>query len=108
MTYKDKSKFNVKILNCYGKPSPNKKITIKVNKKTYAKTTDKNGMAMYLSKRDMNHLIDCCLKAELQEPFLLVNGISNNTFPRLSIDEARVKLNYQPQDNAFEKNHIFE
>lgn len=69
---------------------------------------DKNGMAMYLSKRDMNHLIDCCLKAELQEPFLLVNGISNNTFPRLSLDEARVKLNYQPQDNAFEKNHIFE
>ena len=69
---------------------------------------DKNGMAMYLSKRDMNHLIDCCLNAELQEPFLLVNGISNNTFPRLSIDEARVKLNYQPQDNAFEKNHIFE
>ncbi len=45
MTYKDKSKFNVKILNCYGKPSPNKKIAIKVNKKTYAKTTDKNGMA---------------------------------------------------------------
>ena len=45
MTYNDKSKFNVKILNSYGKASPNKKITLKVNKKTYAKTTDKNGIA---------------------------------------------------------------
>ena len=69
---------------------------------------DKNGMAMYLSKRDMNHLIDCCLEAEMKEPFLLVNGISNNAFPRLSLEEARVKLGYTPQDDAFEKNHIFE
>lgn len=69
---------------------------------------DKNGMAMYLSKRDMNHLIDCCLEAEMKEPFLLVNGISNNAFPRLSLEEARVKLGYNPQDDAFEKNHIFE
>lgn len=69
---------------------------------------DKNGMAMYLSKRDMNHLIDRCLEAEMKEPFLLVNGISNNAFPRLSLEEARVKLGYNPQDDAFEKNHIFE
>ena len=41
----DASKFNVKILNCYGKASPNKKVTLKVNEKTYTKTTDKNGIA---------------------------------------------------------------
>lgn len=68
------------------------------------KNADANGMAMYLSARDMNHLIDCCLEAELQEPYLLINGISNNTFPRLDFEEARVKLGYKPQDNAFEKN----
>lgn len=57
----------------------------------------------FFTYRDMNHLIDCCLKAELvEEPYLLVNGISNNSFPRLDIDQARVKLGYQPQDNAFE------
>ncbi|WP_225743152.1 NAD(P)-dependent oxidoreductase [Marinilactibacillus sp. Marseille-P9653] len=56
----------------------------------------------YFSYKDMNHLIDCCLKAELEEPYLLVNGVSNNTFPRLDIDQARVKLGYQPQVNAFE------
>lgn len=63
---------------------------------------DEYGKAMYFSARDMNHLIDCCLEAELEEPYLLVNGLSNNTFPRLSNEEARVKLGYNPQDNAFE------
>ena len=43
MTYKDGSKFNVKILNSNGKASPNKKVTITVNGKTYTKTTDKKG-----------------------------------------------------------------
>lgn len=68
---------------------------------------DENGMANYFSERDMNHLIDCCLEAELEEPLLVVNGISNNTFLRLSYEEARVKLGYQPQDDAFEINGYF-
>ena len=72
------------------------------------KQADKNGMAMFLSKRDMNHLIDCCLDAELKEHFLIVNGISKNTFPRLSYEEAHVQLGYEPKDNAFEMNGIFE
>ena len=37
--------FNVKILNSYGKVSPNKKVTIKVDGETYTKTTNKNGIA---------------------------------------------------------------
>lgn len=40
-----KAKFNVKILNSKGKPSPNKKVTIKLNGKTYTKTTNKTGIA---------------------------------------------------------------
>ena len=55
----------------------------------------------------MNHLIDCCLEAELNEPFVLVNGISNNSFPRLSLEEASVKLGYKPQDDAFEMTGVF-
>lgn len=39
------AKFNVKILNSYGKASPNKKVTITVNGETYTKTTDKSGIA---------------------------------------------------------------
>lgn len=40
-----KVKFNVKILNSKGKTSPNKKITLKLNGKTYTKKTNKNGIA---------------------------------------------------------------
>ena len=58
-------------------------------------------MANYLSGRDMCHLIDCCLTAQLKEPFLLANGISNNTFTRLDIDQARVDIGYHPKDNGF-------
>lgn len=61
---------------------------------------DVYGLSRYLSYRDMNHLIDCCLNAELQQPALVVNGISNNTFPRLDIEQARQTIGYTPQDDA--------
>lgn len=67
-----------------------------------AEEADEYGKAMYFSKDDMNRLIDRCLVAKLQEPILIVNGISANTFPRLSYEEARIKLGYEPQDNGFE------
>lgn len=68
---------------------------------------DEYGAAMYLSKDDMNQLIDRCIEAELIEPFLIVNGVSNNSFTRLSNEEAQSYLDYQPQDNAFEKRGFF-
>lgn len=40
----DGSRFKVKILNSYGKASPNKKVTIKINGQTFTQTTDKNGI----------------------------------------------------------------
>lgn len=63
--------------------------------------TDMDGLAIHLSKRDMCHLIDCCLAAELAEPFLLVNGVSNNRFPRMDISQAHFAIGYTPQDDAF-------
>lgn len=45
MTEQDGSKFSVKVLNCYGKVSPNKKVTLKVNGKTYTPTSNSNGIA---------------------------------------------------------------
>lgn len=72
------------------------------------KDADQFGMSMFFSARDMNHLIDCCLAANLEEPYLLVNGVSNNTFPRLSLAEAREKLGYEPKDDAFKMNGYFE
>lgn len=64
--------------------------------------TDADGLATHLSKRDMCHLIDCCLEAELRKPFLLVNGVSNNRFPRMDISQAHFDIGYTPQDDAFE------
>ena len=40
-----KGKFNVKILNSNGKVSPKQKVTLKLNGKTYTKTTNSNGIA---------------------------------------------------------------
>lgn len=68
---------------------------------------DKYQLAKYLSVRDLNHLIDCCIEADLLEASLIVNGVSNNTFSRLSNEEARVKLGYKPKDDAFQIAGIF-
>lgn len=59
-------------------------------------------LATYLSKRDMCHLINRCLEAELSRPFLLVNGVSNNRFPRMDITQAHFDIGYTPEDDAFE------
>lgn len=45
MNEKDGSKFNVKVLNSNGKVSPNKKVTLKVNGKTYTPKSNSNGIA---------------------------------------------------------------
>ena len=45
MNESDKSRFTVKVLNCYGKASPNKKVTLKVNGKTYTPKSDSKGIA---------------------------------------------------------------
>ncbi|APZ48492.1 nucleoside-diphosphate sugar epimerase [Jeotgalibaca sp. PTS2502] len=61
-----------------------------------------DGLATHLSKGDMCHLIDCCLTADLKQPFLLVNGVSNNRFPRMDISQAYFDIGYEPKDDAFE------
>lgn len=48
----EEGKFSVKILNSYGKASPNKKVTLKVNGKTYTPKTDNNGIATITLKLD--------------------------------------------------------
>ncbi|WP_106450855.1 NAD-dependent epimerase/dehydratase family protein [Trichococcus alkaliphilus] len=58
-------------------------------------------LAEYVSPRDLCHLIDCALNATLVEPFLLVNGLSDNRFPRLDISQARTAIGYRPLDDAF-------
>lgn len=59
-------------------------------------------LAQILTAEDFNQLISCCLQADLHEPAIVVNGLSNHTFPRLDLESARHQLGYQPSYNAFE------
>lgn len=71
------------------------------NENLHDPTVDETGLSEYLSPRDFCHLVECALKVVLREPFLLVNGLSNNRFPRLDISQARTAISYQPLDDAF-------
>lgn len=67
-----------------------------------SKEVDLNGLAEIITENDFNHLLDCCLETKLIEPFLIVNGISNNSFNRLEIASLKTSIGYEPKDNAFE------
>ena len=54
---------------------------------------------MWLSNRDLCHLMDRCLEANVKG-FLLVNGMSANTGMRWEISETRRLLGYEPQDDV--------
>lgn len=56
----------------------------------------------YLSARDMNQLIKCCVEANLDRPFEIVHGISNNTFKFLDLSDTKKMMGYQPEDNGFD------
>lgn len=71
------------------------------NENLHDPIVDETGLSEYLSPRDLCHLIECALTITLTEPFLLVNGLSNNRFPRLDISQARAAISYQPRDDAF-------
>ena len=58
------------------------------------------GQAMWLSHRDCAHLFDRCLQAEYD--YEIVYGISDNDRKYYSIERAKDKLGYDPQDNSAE------
>ena len=71
------------------------------NENLHDPTVDESGLSEYLSPRDLCHLVECAIRVTLTEPFLLVNGVSNNRFPRLDISQAGTAISYQPRDDAF-------
>jgi nucleoside-diphosphate-sugar epimerase len=65
-----------------------------------AEHPDPENLMMFLSARDMNHLLHCCIEvADL--PFAILHGVSNNREKRLSIDETRRQVGYDPVDDGF-------
>jgi uronate dehydrogenase len=55
----------------------------------------------YISERDMVQLIKRCVETDLERPFEIVHGVSDNQFKFLDLSDTREKVGYQPQDNGF-------
>ena len=54
---------------------------------------------MWLSDRDLAHLMDRCLVADLPAKFVIVNGVSNNTGMMWDLEPGRRLLGYHPRDD---------
>ena len=57
----------------------------------------------FVSHRDLNHLIHCCIDVE-NVKFAILHGLSDNRFKRLDISDARALVGYTPQDDLTEEN----
>ncbi len=57
-------------------------------------------LSAWLSPRDAVHLVHRSRDADVSRP-LVVSGISNNRFKRLSLESADRDLDYRPVDDAF-------
>jgi len=57
-------------------------------------------MMAYVSRRDMNHLLERCVETA-NISFAIVHGESNNRFKRMDLTATRELLGYEPEDDAF-------
>lgn len=55
----------------------------------------------YISERDMVQLIHRCLDAELEQPFQIVHGVSDNQFKYLDLSDTKRTIGYEPRDDGF-------
>jgi NAD+ dependent glucose-6-phosphate dehydrogenase len=55
-----------------------------------------------VSERDMAQLLHRCIMAPDDVKYAIFNGLSNNRFKRMDIENARRLLGYDPEDDAFE------
>ncbi|WP_186365454.1 NAD-dependent epimerase/dehydratase family protein [Salinicoccus cyprini] len=60
-------------------------------------------MGIYLSPKDMNHLMEQCITTPMENPFEILNAISDNNFKGLDIQKTRECFGYQPVDDGFKE-----
>lgn len=72
------------------------------NYEEHPEEIDGRTLSAYVSPRDLTHLIVQCLETS-DLPFALFQAVSDNRFKRMDISSARRLVNYQPQDDAFER-----
>jgi hypothetical protein len=57
----------------------------------------------WVSRRDLNQLIEKCIDNETLK-FAVLHGLSDNRFKRLDLSDARELVGYQPQDDLTDVN----
>lgn len=70
-----------------------------------AQKPDVSMMDAFVSKRDLNQLIEKSIDVESVK-FAILHGLSDNTFKRLDISDARELLGYAPQDDFTRENPL--
>jgi NAD+ dependent glucose-6-phosphate dehydrogenase len=55
---------------------------------------------MWLSNRDYCHLMDCCLRADADQGFAVLHGMSANTGMRWDLESTRRLVGYTPRDDV--------
>ncbi len=67
--------------------------------KEYYEEDEKRMRALWLSRRDLLQLVQCCLEYD-GPPFDIFYGVSDNPTRWLDIDYAKRRLGYKPQDSG--------
>lgn len=62
-----------------------------------------NVLDAFVSHRDLNQLINCCIDVENLQ-FAIFHGLSENRFKRLDISDARALVGYAPEDDFTAEN----
>ena len=57
--------------------------------------------ALRVTYHDLARLFDVCLTGAPDVTFAVVNGISNNRYLRMDLEQTRQLVGYHPQDDAF-------
>ena len=57
--------------------------------------------ALRVTYHDLSRLFDKCLTGAPEVTFAVVNGVSNNRYLRMELEETRALTGYAPEDDAF-------
>jgi uronate dehydrogenase len=64
-------------------------------------STNPQALDIFVSQRDLSQLLHKCILAPREVDYAILNGLSDNRFKRMDIEEARRLVGYAPEDDGF-------
>ncbi len=61
----------------------------------------RGNLSAYVSERDLNQLLICCLEAPLSVRFAIAHGQSDNAIKRMDLTSTQELFGYAPEDDSF-------